>query len=146
MIGQPAIEHVQLTFHLHGETVNRVLVLFGRVGDPDQVRIILRTLEAPRQQFLKQDSNLHAVGGGQGIQLQGVLAHRQGFLVRGPGDRPVDAGEFATAFSVPLPDPGWRVTGISPGISHSNLLWGQVYLGSSRIALFTWRRDRHRGA
>ena len=69
------------------------------------------TLPESLVQLFEHDRHLDAIGRGQGIQLQRVLAYRQVFLVRGAGDGPVDAGELATVFLVPLPDGGRGVGG-----------------------------------
>ena len=66
---------------------------------------------AQRQQLFQHDRDLHAIGRAQRIQLQRVLAHGQLFIVRSPGNGPVDAGELAAVFFVPLPDGGGGVGG-----------------------------------
>ena len=68
-------------------------------------------MEAKRQQLFEHHRHLHAIGRGQRIQLQRMPPHGQFLVVRGTGDGPVDAGELAAVFFVPLPNGGGGVGG-----------------------------------
>ena len=79
------------------------------VADPDRPGVVLGVGHPQLQQFLEQDGDLHAVGRGQRIQLERVLAARQLLVMGRAGDGPVDAGEGAAVALVPGPDAGGNV-------------------------------------
>ncbi|MNC55141.1 hypothetical protein D3C75_1046550 [compost metagenome] len=64
---------------------------------------------AQREQLFEGDGDLDAIGRGQGVQLQRVLALRQVLVVSRAGNRAVDAGELAAGRCVVAPDFGWHV-------------------------------------
>ena len=72
-------------------------------ADVDQPGVIFRAGVARGEQFLEQDGDLDPVGGAEAVELERVIADGQVLVVRGAGDRPVDAGELAAAGLVPLP-------------------------------------------
>ena len=72
--------------------------------DIDQPGVILSPGMAKSQQFLQHYRDLDAIGRGQGVKLQWVLAHRQFFVMGGAGDGPVDVGELTAVAGLPLPD------------------------------------------
>ena len=85
------------------------------LADVDEPGVVLRLLDAERQELLQQDRHLHAVRRPEGVELQRMLADGELLLVGGAGDGPVDAGEAAAALGFPLPDFGWDVLG---GLGH----------------------------
>jgi hypothetical protein len=66
--------------------------------DADQPGVVFGAGVAQRQQLFQHHGDLDAVGRGQRVQLQRVLAHRQLLVMRGAGDGPVDVGELAAAW------------------------------------------------
>ena len=86
--------------------------------DANQPRVVLCPAVAQRQQLFQHHGHLHAIGRGQRIQLQRMPPHGQFLVVRGTGDGPVDAGELAAVFFVPLPDGG---RGVGGGGKHERL-------------------------
>ena len=74
------------------------------VTDLDQPGVVFRTAVTKGKQLLKHDADLHAVGRGQGVELQRMLAHRQRLFLPRTGGRGVDAGELATRGRVVGPD------------------------------------------
>src|SRR6186713_1334891 len=96
--------------------------------DLDQPGIVFRAAVSCSQQLLKHDGDLDAVRRRQRIELERMAADRQFGLMRGAGDRAVDAGKAPAALLIPGPD-FWRDVfgGIGDGgIGHwfgSRLLW-----------------------
>ncbi|MND74786.1 hypothetical protein D3C80_663890 [compost metagenome] len=74
-------------------------------ADANQPGVVLGAGMPERQQLFEEDGDLHAIGRGQGIQLQRLLAHGQGLVVGRAGQRTVDVGELAARRRVVLPDP-----------------------------------------
>ena len=93
---------------LHRHEAAAELIAFA---DLDQPGVVFCAAFTEREQFLQHDRDLDAVGRRQRIELQRMLADRQFLVVRGAGDRPVDAGKFTAAFLVPFPDFRRRVFG-----------------------------------
>jgi hypothetical protein len=81
------------------------------VADADRPGVIFSLPVAALEQFLEHDAHFLAVGRGERIELQGVLADRELFFVGRPSDRAVDVGEFAAARLVPGPDFRGNVVG-----------------------------------
>src|SRR5690554_5053398 len=102
--------------------------------DTDQPGIVLGLADAQLQQLLEHDGDLDAVGRGQRIQLQRLLAARQLTVVGRAGNRAVDAGELAAIFLIPGPDSGWGVS----VLGHHILPWW------FRLQTVS-RRQRHEG-
>jgi hypothetical protein len=104
----PVEERRDLGVGVHGhEAASELLPL----ADVDEVGVVLGALPADRQQLLQEHGHLHAVRGRQRVELEGVLAHRQGLLVGRSRDRAVDLREAPTALGIPFPDPGRCVDG-----------------------------------
>ena len=80
-------------------------------ADVDQPGVIFGAGVARGEQFLEQDGDLDAVGGAEAVELERVLADRQLLVVRGAGDRAVDARELAAAGLGPLHTAGGHVVG-----------------------------------
>ena len=100
--------------HLHKAAAKLVAIL-----DIDQPGIVFRILVAFLKQLFEHHRDLYPVGGGQGVKLQGMLAHLQGLVMGGPGDRAIDIGKGAAIGLVPLPDTGWGVGGVRHSCSRS---------------------------
>ena len=98
-----------LRVRVHRDEATAELLAFA---DADHPGVVLRAAVAQRQQLLQHHGHLHAVRGGQRIQLQRMLANRQVFVVRGPCHRAVDAGEPAATGLVPDPDLRRHVVGL----------------------------------
>jgi hypothetical protein len=81
------------------------------IADFDEPAVVFGAGVAQGEQLFEHHRDLHAVGRGHGIQLQRVLAHRQGFVVRGAGNGAVDVGKLAAVGLVPSPDGGRCVGG-----------------------------------
>src|SRR3546814_7944767 len=73
------------------------------VSDPDEPGVVFGLLVAGGQKLLQHDRDLLAVRRAERIELQRVLADRQGLFMRGAGNRTVDAGERAATLAVPGP-------------------------------------------
>ncbi|MNJ59426.1 hypothetical protein D3C77_551090 [compost metagenome] len=68
---------------------------------------------AQREQLFEGNGDLDAIGRGQGVELQRMLAQWQVLVVSRAGDRAVDAGELAARRCVVAPDLGWHVGGLA---------------------------------
>ncbi|MCY1441817.1 hypothetical protein D9M71_581540 [compost metagenome] len=79
------------------------------LADADQPGVVLGTDMPKRQQLLEHDGHLHAIGRGQRIQLQRMLAGRQRLVMGRAGNRAVDVGELATRRRVVFPDLGRNI-------------------------------------
>ena len=79
---------------IYGHKVTTELVSIPNI---DQVRIVFSALFTERQEFFKHNRNFHAIWCSQRIQLQGMVANGQCFVVRTAGYWAVDAGEFSAA-------------------------------------------------
>lgn len=79
--------------------------LLSRI-DGDQRHVLPRPAVAQRQELFRHHGHFHAIGWAERIQHKRVPAYGQFLVLRGTGDRPVDAGELAAVFFVPLPDGG----------------------------------------
>ena len=90
--------------HVHKTATKLIAIL-----NIDQPGIVLSPLVTFLKQLLQHHRDLHPVGRGQGVHLQGVLTDRQCLVVCGAGNGAINIGKLATAFLVPFPDPGWRV-------------------------------------
>ncbi|MCY1458384.1 hypothetical protein D9M71_757610 [compost metagenome] len=95
------------------------------------------------QQLFEQDGDLHAIGGRHRIQLQRMLAHRQGLVVGGACDGAVDVGEFAAIGRLVSPDLGGNIG----CLAHvTNLLVGNAKGKSVRSTAYLrqWRQGQNR--
>ena len=90
-------------------------------------------LPAGGQKLLEHDGDLDAVRSSQRIELERMAADRQLRLMRGAGDRAIDAGKATAAFLVPGPDLWRLVSGgiIDGGVGHSG--WLQASSAVSRF-------------
>ncbi|MNH16457.1 hypothetical protein D3C79_761010 [compost metagenome] len=82
------------------------LIAFANADEPS---VVFGAATAEGQQFFKQYGDLYAIGGGQGIKLQGVFANREHLVMGRSGDGSVDVGKFAARRCVVFPDLRWDI-------------------------------------
>ena len=81
----------------------------------------------PGEQFFQQDGNLDAIGRGERVELQGVVADRKFFVMGRSRSRPVNVSKAPAILFVPLPNFRWRIrTVFCHFLSFFSILWSGV--------------------